>query len=136
MSQVDRSFSDETNQEALWLLQLACDVMEGNPRNVLECLKLINQVIEVLEVDPTFTVDQRSGMLKWQSVSPYFDLSTVPPAVEEVLEQAALEPTQESDAGGRSLSPIRQFTAPLDWHEVIEWVDQVTIPSEIESAMP
>lgn len=123
------------SQEVIRLLRLACQDLETSPNGSLQALRHLNEAKETIEEALTFVVDRRSGLLKWDDVSPHFDPDSLPDNVREALQHSNATQSQQLEANDDDLDPIKVFKAPLDWTEVIDWIDSMTIPPEVDTAM-
>ena len=92
---------------------------------------LIDKAGSALESRHGLAVNPHRGMLEFNQVIERLDMSTVPDELyEDFDEWRAMTPT-ERIAAGRESGTMLEFRQPLNFGEVRDWIDLMTVPNHI-----
>ena len=123
---------DGSIEEAEELLILALMALDEEFPCVTRTIALIDEASRVLDDPRAPSVNQHRGMLKFNEVIPYIDLGTVPAGlVDGIAYWREMTPAERIRVGRVDDAPL-QFNYPLDFEEVRDWIDLMTVPDELQ----
>ena len=121
----------ESTEDVLERLVFAQIALAEHPPNRALATALIGEALVTLEGADRLVINQNGGMLKFNEVIERLDMSTVPEGLyEDFIEWREMTPAERISAGREADTPI-EFRQPLDFDEVQDWIDLMTVPNHI-----
>lgn len=120
--------SIERAREQLALADLA--LTEGLP-DTARAAALIDEAGNALGSSYGLAVNPNRGMLRFNDFIERVDMSTVPEELREDFDEWRAMTPAERIAAGRKSGTTLEFRQPLDFGEVRDWIDLMSVPSHI-----